>query len=167
MRSEPKKLKNKTQDNMDVRLTYKLDAFYKSFRLLEYVDVRFFVHFQEKKFNLSYEHFFLTCLRTTAPWLFPRYKLSRLAAIFTFTHSYFGHSPAGIRGSQVRSRVRPRAGPRANMKVAVQSRRAKIKRVFLTLDSSVLVAYGGHSVWSNDNHVLLRGRDLGALLAIG
>lgn len=48
------------------------------------------------------------------------------------------------------SRVRSRA----KMKVAVQSRRAKIKRVFLTLDLSVVVAYGGHSVWSNDNHVL-------------
>lgn len=149
-RSEPKKLKNKIQNNMDVRQTYKLDAFYKSFRLLEYVDVRFFVHFQEKKFNLSYEHFSLTCRRTTAPWLFPRYKLSGLAAVFTLTHSYFGHSPAGIRGSRVTSRVRSRA----KMKVAVQSRRAKIKRVFLTLDLSVVVAYGGHSVWSNDNHVL-------------
>ena len=81
---------------------------------------------------------------------------SLAAAIFTLTHSYFGLSPAGIRGSRVTSRVRSRA----NMKVAVQSRRAKIKRVFLTLDSSVLVAYGGHSVWSSDNHVLLRGREV-------
>ena len=32
--------------------------------------------------------------------------------------------------------------------------------MFLTLDSSVVVAYGGHPVWSNDNHFLLRGREV-------
>ena len=32
--------------------------------------------------------------------------------------------------------------------------------MFITLNSSVLVAYGGHSVWSNDNHVLLRDREV-------
>ena len=79
-------------------------------------------------------------------------RVTSLAAwpLFSLTHSYFGNSPAGVRGSRVTSRVRSRA----KMKVAVQSRRAKIKRVFLTLDLSVVVAYGGHSVWSNDNHVL-------------
>ena len=69
-------------------------------------------------------------------------RVTSLAAWPLLTHSYFGHSPAGIRGSRVTSRVRSRA----KMKVAVQSRRAKIKRVFLTLDLSVVVAYGGHSV---------------------
>ena len=37
---------------------------------------------------------------------------------------------------------------------AISEGKYKLKRLFLTLDSSVVVAYGGHSVWSNDNHVL-------------